>query len=202
MRLRGLMSVMAGLVVVGVSLPTVARSADVTAVVTQEVRPVLVRNLHNRLFKLTVTCQQPYVVVDGLTVSLSGTDDRKDIDVIEVFRGSDFNPLVRFGDRVAVAGKRVKIAGHARLEKGDNHFWVSCRLRADADLDNQLDATCVRIETSAGEIRPVDKTNGQRLRIGLALRKHFDDGVHTYRIAALATSAKGTLLCAYDMRRR
>ena len=81
--------------------------------VTQEVRPVLVRNLHNRLFKLTVTCQQPYVVVDGLTVSLSGTDDRKDIDVIEVFRGSDFNPLVRYGDRVAVAGKRVKIAGHA-----------------------------------------------------------------------------------------
>lgn len=202
MRLRGLMSVMAGLVVGGVLSPTLAWSADVTAVVTQEVRPVLVRNLHNRLFKLTVTCQQPYVVVDALTVSLAGTDDRRDIDVIEVFGGGDFNPLVRFGDRVAVTGKRVKIAGHARLEKGDNHFWVSCRLRADADLDNQLDATCVRIETSAGEIRPVDKTNGQRLRIGLALRKHFDDGVHTYRIAALATSAKGTLLCAYDMRRR
>ena len=80
---------MAGLVVAGVSLPTVARSADVTAVVTQEVRPVLVRNLHNRLFKLTVTCQQPYVVVNGLTVSLSGTDDRKDIDVIEVFVAVD-----------------------------------------------------------------------------------------------------------------
>jgi sialidase-1 len=36
----------------------------------------------------------------------------------------------------------------------------------------------------------------------MALRKHFDDGVHTYRIPALATTTEGTLLCVYDMRRR
>ena len=29
-----------------------------------------------------------------------------------------------------------------------------------------------------------------------------EDGVHTYRIPALATTPKGTLLCVYDMRRR
>ena len=184
------------------SMSSVAESAEVTAVVTQEVRPVLVRNDHNRLFKLTVTCQKPYVVVNSLTVSLSGTDSRGDIDVLEVFSGGDFNPLVRFGNSASVRGKLVKIAGHARLEQGENHFWVSCRLESDANLDHLVDGTCVRIETSAGEVRPIDKTDGLRLRIGLALRKHFDDGVHTYRIAALATSAKGTLLCAYDMRRR
>jgi sialidase-1 len=39
-------------------------------------------------------------------------------------------------------------------------------------------------------------------RIGIALRKHMDDGVHTYRIPALTTTTKGTLLCVYDMRRR
>ena len=36
----------------------------------------------------------------------------------------------------------------------------------------------------------------------MALRKHGDDGVDTYRIPALATSPKGTLLTVYDMRRR
>ncbi|MFP6702643.1 MAG: exo-alpha-sialidase [Planctomycetaceae bacterium] len=185
-----------------VGWPACVEAADVTATVTQEVRPVLVRNDHNRLFKLTVTCQKPYVVVDSLELSLNGTDDRGDIDVIEVFRGDAFNPLIRFGTAVSVRGRRVMIAGHARLEKGENHFWVSCRLEGDANLDHYVDGTCVQIETSAGEIRPVDKTDGLRLRIGLALRKHFDDGVHTYRIAALATSARGTLLCAYDMRRR
>ena len=41
-----------------------------------------------------------------------------------------------------------------------------------------------------------------RRRIGIALRKHNDDGVHTYRIPSLATTPKGTLLSVYDMRRR
>ena len=36
----------------------------------------------------------------------------------------------------------------------------------------------------------------------MALRKHMEEGVHTYRIPALATTPKGTLLCVYDMRRR
>ncbi len=180
----------------------VMAGAVVSAVVTQEVRPVLVRNPHNRLFKLTVRCSEPYVVVNAMSVSLGGTDDRDDLDVLEVFRGDAFNPLVRFGNSEPVDGRRVRIAGHARLEKGDNHFWVSCRLSRDADLDHQVDATCDRIETSSGVVRPVDKSGGLKLRVGLALRRHFDDGVHTYRIAAITTSARGTLLCAYDMRRR
>ena len=58
------------------------------------------------------------------------------------------------------------------------------------------------IETSIGRLRPRDDSLFVRHRIGVALRKHNDDGVHTYRIPALTTSAKGTLLCVYDMRRR
>ena len=49
---------------------------------------------------------------------------------------------------------------------------------------------------------PRDETPNVRKRIGIALRRHWDDGVHTYRIPALATSARGTLLAVYDMRRR
>ncbi|MBQ16703.1 MAG: sialidase [Planctomycetaceae bacterium] len=181
-----------------------ASAAGLSAVVTQEVRPVLVRNAHNRLFRLTVTAEKPYANIRSLTISLSGTDDRDDIDVLEVFhsKGGGFETLARFGDATRPGGKSVTIAGHARLEKGENHFWVSCRLESDASLDHKIDGSCVRIDTSAGRVRPVDKSKGLRLRIGLALRKHFDDGVHTYRIAALATTRRRTLLCAYDMRRR
>ena len=187
------------------SCPGALSADELSATVTQEVRPILVRNDHNSLVRLTVTAAKPYVEVRCLTISLSGTDDRDDIDVLEVFRGGEgggFATTVRFGDATRPRGKTVKIAGHARLEKGENHFWISCRLEADASLDHKVDATILRVETSTREIRPVDKTNGLRQRIGLALRKHYDDGVHTYRIAALATTPRGTLLCAYDMRRR
>ena len=53
-----------------------ASAAGLSAVVTQEVRPVLVRNAHNRLFRLTVTAEKPYANIKSLTISLSGTDDR------------------------------------------------------------------------------------------------------------------------------
>ena len=53
-----------------------------------------------------------------------------------------------------------------------------------------------------GRVSISDETHDFRHRIGIAVRKHNDDGVHTYRIPALTTSAKGTLLMAYDMRRR
>ena len=86
--------------------------------------------------------------------------------------------------------------------KGPNHFWLSCRLAANARLSHWVDATCRAIDTSAGRIEPTDRTDGLRKRIGIALRKHYDDGVHTYRIPALATTPRGTLLCVYDMRRR
>ena len=80
---------------------------------------------------------------------------------------------------------------------------MSCRLNSTASLDRKVDAACTRAETSAGDITPEDTTPGVRKRIGVALRRHFDDGVHTYRsVPALATTPRGTLLCVYDMRRR
>src|SRR3546814_115182 len=35
---------------------------------------------------------------------------------------------------------------------------------------------------------------------GIALRRHGEDGVDTYRIPGLATSNKGTLIAVYDVR--
>ncbi len=79
---------------------------------------------------------------------------------------------------------------------------MSCRLRAGADLSHHVGALCTSIETTAGVTRAINLTPERTHRIGIALRKHNDDGVHTYRIPALATTPRGTLLCVYDMRRR
>ncbi|MBM4073564.1 MAG: steryl acetyl hydrolase [Planctomycetes bacterium] len=63
-------------------------------------------------------------------------------------------------------------------------------------------AACTSVETTTGAFPAKDVAPEVRQRIGVALRKHRDDGVHTYRIPALTTTPKGTLLCVYDMRRR
>ena len=93
---------------------------------------------------------------------------------------------------------RVKQA----LRAGTNVFWLSCRLKPTADLAHKVAASCTAVETTAGKQTPRTQVPGVRHRIGVALRKHNDDGVHTYRIPALTTTPEGTLLCVYDMRRR
>ncbi len=191
-------------ILAGLASPDV-KAADLTAVVTQQVHPVLMRNDHNALFRLTITADDPFVLLRALTVSLRGTDDPRDIDSLQLFfagEKGEFSTTARFGDATRPTGETVVLGGHARLQQGPNHFWLSCRLAAKADLNRWVDATCTALETSVGHVAPVDQSNGLRKRIGIALRKHYDDGVHTYRIPALATTTQGTLLCAYDMRRR
>src|SRR5262249_17275523 len=79
---------------------------------------------------------------------------------------------------------------------------LSAKLKRTADLSHRLSASCLRIETSAGQLAPRDESPGVRHRFGFALRKEHDDGVDTYAIPVLATTPKGTLICTYDMRRR
>ncbi|HND55810.1 MAG TPA: exo-alpha-sialidase, partial [Pirellulaceae bacterium] len=88
------------------------------------------------------------------------------------------------------------------LVEGRNYFWLSCRLKPTSDLQHRVSATCVAIETTVGTVIPANDFDNASQRIGVALRRHNDDGVHTYRIPALTTSTKGSLLAVYDMRRR
>ncbi|MDG1898199.1 MAG: sulfatase-like hydrolase/transferase [Fuerstiella sp.] len=87
------------------------------------------------------------------------------------------------------------------LTEGETTVGISCRLKNDANIDHRIGV----------QIREVRFSNGQTFelgapptmqRLGVAVRKGGDDGVHTYRIPGLATTNKGTLIGVYDVRRR
>ena len=181
--------------------PGLARAAEPEAVTRQLARPVLLRNEHNTLLRLSVRAEKPFVQLKSVTVSLEGASDLESLQFYFTGGETGFSSEKPFGERMG-SEKTIVFKGHARLNAGPNHFWLSCRVRADADLSHMVDASVEAIETSAGRIVPRDETPQVRKRIGIALRRHWDDGVHTYRIAALATTPRGTLLCVYDMRRR
>ena len=178
---------------------------NLDAATSQIVAPLLIRNEHNGLLRVVVTLKGDAAVrVTSLTCTLEGTDDVHDLDALQLwFTGAktDFAPAAPFGQSQTPAAA-VVFRGDQQLHPGANVFWLSCRLKSSADLAHKVDAACTAIETTAGKLAPRDESPGVRKRIGIALRKHNDDGVHTYRIPALATTPKGTLLCVYDMRRR
>ena len=181
--------------------PCGAIAAEVEAVTRQLVRPVLIRNEHNTLLRLTVVAESPFVQLKSIKISLQGVDELDSLQFYFTAGEAEFSSQKGFGERMPAA-KTILFPGHARLDAGANHFWLSCRVRANADLSRKVDASVMAIGTTAGRIVTRDETPQVRKRIGVALRRHWDDGVHTYRIAALATTSQGTLLCVYDMRRR
>ena len=199
-------AILAMLAVTAISNRTsAAETSDlVQATTRQRIHPILIRRDFNPLLQVRVDAKQKAVFLSSITFSFEGTDNLADVESLQVFLTGEnerFSTDVQFGNRSAAAGK-VTFRGNTRLNPGVNTFWLSCRLSASASLDHKVDAQCTDIETSVGTVVATDETPGVRKRIGIALRKHFDDGIHTYRIPVLATTTKGTLLCAYDMRRR
>ena len=222
-----LLTATAGASVSGPSVLTspIWAATNVGAVNSQSVHPLLIRNAHNALIHVVVEVQQPDAHATSFTFSLRGTDELKDLETLRLFYSRDKQPRVLdqvrngssfSGDRRALLAEltgtpfgrpsesaaEVKFRGSQALRQGTNVFWLSCKLRPTVDLSHKVDARCTAIETSAGMVTPRDETAGVRKRIGIALRRHNDDGMHTYRIPALATTPKGTLLCVYNVRRR
>ena len=179
--------------------------AGVSANASAPVHPLLIRNEHGPLLRVVIDVEAKQDLgVRSLAFSLAGTDELADLDSLALYSTGDkleFSPATPFGEQTAPA-KEIVIRGEQALQPGKNVFCLSCRLKGTADLSHRVAATCTSIETTAGKLTPKDESPGVRHRIGIALRRHNDDGVHTYRIPALATTPKGTLVCVYDMRRR
>ncbi len=177
----------------------------VSSIATHPIHPVLIRNEHGSLIRVILSVDEKSdITVRALTFALEGTDDLSDIDSLTLCATDDkvdFSPAKPLGKPVPPAAS-LTFNTEQKLRPGANVFWLSCRLKETAKLSHRVAAVCSSIETTAGPLTPRDESAGFRQRIGIAVRKHQDDGVHTYRIPALTLSSKGTLLCVYDMRRR
>ena len=180
-------------------------SAELKVTCASPVHPILIRNEHGPIVKVVVDVPTGMdIEVGSLEFSLEGTDAFTDIKSLSLYwTGSEegFSSEHRFGDSQTPMTK-ITFQGNRTLSSGRNTFWLDCKLTETADLSHHVSASCTRLKTGQAEIQVSNEAPTVRHRIGVALRRHQDDGVHTYRIPALGTSAKGTLLCVYDMRRR
>lgn len=177
----------------------------IEAITQQEVYPVLIRNDENALIQLVIDVKRKEnVLLTSVEFSLEGTDQQSDFESFALFYSGkelQFSPDQTFSTLEQTATK-LSFQGNQTLDPGLNVFWLSGRLKSTADLSHKVTVACTLIETSAGSLNPKNHSPLLHRRIGIALRKHNDEGVNTHRIPALTTTPKGTLLCVYDMRRR
>lgn len=169
--------------------------------------PVLKNKENNPIVRVKVVADSDGQILTDVRFGTEGTTDLKDIKSAKLYYyGQDSLPgkmeniESRLYASVTDVGKKIVFSGNQKLNKGDNFFWLSFELEEHADLSHFVDAQFVSAKLDGKKLRA--KVTGNQLvqRIGVAVRKHNQDDVHTSRIPGLTTTNEGTLIAIFDAR--
>lgn len=165
--------------------------------------PVLAMKENNPVLQINLIPQgQEGGIVTAVRLSLDERTNAKDIRAVRIFysqTSETFTAKTRFGTDQAPASEMLFKDRVAYREPVV--FWVSVQLNDAIDLTGLVGITVAEVITEAGPLSIDDSAAQDPLRVGIALRKHRDDDVHTYRIPGLDVTNEGTLLAVYDVRR-
>jgi sialidase-1 len=172
--------------------------------------PVLVQKKDNPvlLIHIHIAAAADSARFTEMVFNTKGSTDWKDIQQARLYyAGADSRTtnlantekLQMFGS-TGKTGEKLLIKGDKMLSPGDHFFWLSVELNVDASLFHVISLNALGAILNG----KTKKAIGQQIiqqRIGMALRQHNQDSVHTYRIPGLATAKDGSLLAVYDVRR-
>ncbi len=175
---------------------------SVTAV--QKQIPVLKGSTNNFVLEIDIEIKgnPTLATLNGVNLDISGTDIQNDIAEIAVFSRQHSNGaenLIPFGKQQKPQREMV-FQSEKQLAAGINRFAVSVRLNQNAGILNSIKVFCKSLEIDNKLFYPENTNPPIYQRFGIALRKHNDEGVHTFRIPGLETTNKGTLIAVYDVR--
>ena len=171
--------------------------------------PVLINKLDNPVLRVRVTVPASVASarLEAIRLSTEGTTSTGDIRAVRVYYYDNdstvraMNDVKRplFGQSTEV-DKEIHLKGTQRLHSGDNFLWVSLELDEKTDLDHFVSTRCVSLTIDGNTVEAGAIHQPVRQRVGIAVRQHQQDGVHTSRIPGLARTSKGTLLAIFDAR--
>ncbi len=170
--------------------------------------PILKNKTENPAFALKLDNQQgQQVTVESINLNLEGTDDLNGIKSIKIFYTgkdsvlTDIEKYQLFGE-AASPKKEMVFTGNVKLPASPVFFIVSVQLTENAKLHDKIQINCTKVEygDNTYSTPAANHDLATKHRIGIALRQHNDDMVHTYRIPGLTTTNQGTLLAIYDAR--
>ncbi len=181
---------------------------DLRATVRHWQIPVLKNKPYNALLRvdLTLPSGSEPKALKSIEFSLDGSDDLGDLQALQLWSLGQDSTLNDFYaaqplDEIMNPGKTTSLAARNTLSTGNHYFLVTATLAEQADLHHGIRASCLRLVLEDDSVVLPRGSSPIRQRIGVAVRQHRDDNVHTYRIPGLATTNKGTLLAIYDVRR-
>jgi sialidase-1 len=167
--------------------------------------PVLIGTEFNVLLRISIPILSgnTSALVSQFELHVEGASDLTGFEKFEIFStGGDsiFSPSTLFGTITDVGADKFSIDGTSIVTTGANYFWLSCTVNPKTPWWDAFLVNCrnVLIDRKVNSVS--QKSHGKK-ELGIALRKHNDDLIDTYRIPGLVTTIKGTLIGVYDTRK-
>lgn len=175
--------------------------AKVQVTVSQPIVPVLTHKNYNPVLKLSfIKNSTSNCFVENMTLSLEGPIG--DISSVELYASNSkglldvSTPLTN----IKKVGKKVHFKKPLVLTQDTTDVWVSVTLQPNIDLTHMYKISCCNIEIKEQDVDIQCIKPLTFLRAGVAMRKYYQDNIHTSRIPGIATSKEKTLLAIYDAR--
>ncbi len=176
-----------------------------------DVWPAMVRLDENPILRVDVETEgglKP-MKITGATFDMTGTN-MADIDSITLFNGTEKvsekrSDMIGSPLKGVSNPKSVKFEGNTELTSGNNHLWLSVRLKDKAKVGGKVVAKPVSVTLNGKPVAVADSKPVAQ-RIGYAVVKGGDQVLPTrrasknFRIPAMVRTKKGTLLAASDIR--
>ncbi len=176
------------------------KSASIS--VHKPVQPVFVGEQHNPVLKFEILTTQSGITAEEF-ILLFGSETTRFIEQVQLFYTGDENEFsaekeVGSSDEL---NEQQTISMNQALEEGRNYFWVSVKLNDAVTLTDLLEIDSKTVLLNGNEYQAESDRPQVALKPAKKIRSANQDDVHTYRIPAMVTSNKGTLLAVYDVRR-
>lgn len=184
-----------------------AQSSPIIVNQFQSEFPVLKNTSFNHVLLLEIfqkdTIQK--TTIEEIVLETGGTANLEDLKELAIYyvgseRRSIHEKALKLAQTTAVTGT-ISLSTHFQLPHKRNFLWISYTLKEGADILHKVSSECIAVRTHEGKAQVNTLEQPHPLRMGIAVRKHGDDGVNVYRIPGLVTTPKGTLLACYDVRR-
>ncbi len=166
--------------------------------------PVLINKSNNPVCRIQLT--KPESVSEAKVKSMHFSIQGGEIQTARLwYMGTDTlledaNIPIKF-EEVQHPDESLILNGELDLQSGENTLLLCVDLDPETDLNHTFFIICEKIEFADGSIWRNTNPVEIKHRLGVSVRDHMDDNVHTYRIPGLDTTNKGTLLAIYDARR-
>ena len=190
------------------SMWTLVSTAQIQLAVKNYCLPILADQEINVVKRFQIDSKTKSVLSKGEIVLELDKRASEVIEEIGVWYTADDSTLLKQNNvknytalrKVKAESGKNSLSFHTKLGKGTNFLWITVKVRPIKHMELPFMLEIEKFQIDKQQLTNIDSIRSSVHRLGVAVRRHKQEGVHTSRIPGILTAKDGSLISVYDAR--